>query len=60
MRTPLEGAMSVLWSATSEAARDKKYPQGTYFTDPEELGKESSEANSQVLLHHLLLSLLAD
>lgn len=73
MRTPEQGAMSVLWSAVSDEARLPKYPQGTCasfsslastdsdsclpcgllrvdFSDPNELGQESSEAKDEELV----------
>lgn len=52
MRTPEQGAMSILWSAVAEDARLPKYENGTYFTDPNELGMESSESKDEELIEN--------
>ncbi|BGP26910.1 short-chain dehydrogenase/reductase SDR family protein [Rhodotorula toruloides] len=50
MRAPDEGALSVLWAATSAEARTGGYKNGEYFTDPAQEGKPSSEATDQELI----------
>ncbi|GAA5972519.1 hypothetical protein JCM11641_001881 [Rhodosporidiobolus odoratus] len=50
MKSPDDGALSALWAATSPEARDPKYPNGSYFTNPEQLGGETSEADDQELI----------
>lgn len=44
MRKPDDGALSILWAATAKDARGP-YPNGQYFTDPNEIGKETAQAN---------------
>jgi len=46
MRAPDDGALSVLWAATAPAAREK-YESGTYFSNPDQNGKETNEAKDQ-------------
>ncbi|GAA6033242.1 hypothetical protein JCM8097_003012 [Rhodosporidiobolus ruineniae] len=50
MKTPDDGALSALWAATAPDARDPKYPNGSYFTNPKEPGGETSEADDQELI----------
>ncbi|GAA5904992.1 hypothetical protein JCM8208_007654 [Rhodotorula glutinis] len=53
MRAADEGALSALWAATAPDARDPKYENGTYFTDPAQKGGETSEASDQELIDNL-------
>ncbi|POY76415.1 hypothetical protein BMF94_0613 [Rhodotorula taiwanensis] len=50
MRSPDQGALSLVWAAVSPEARDNKYKNGTYFDDPAHEGGETSEANDQELI----------
>ncbi|GAA5900915.1 hypothetical protein JCM6882_005977 [Rhodosporidiobolus microsporus] len=50
MKTPSDGALSALWAATAPDARDPKYPNGSYFTSPQQPGGETSEADDQELV----------
>ena len=47
MRRPDQGSLSALWAGVAPAARAAKWTNGTYFTDPQELGKESKEGSDQ-------------
>lgn len=47
MSRPDQGAISALWAGTAPNARDPKWKQGSYFTEAEEEGKETSEADDQ-------------
>lgn len=49
-RKPDDGALSMLWAAAAKDARDLKYPNGSYFTNPKELGKETAAANDQEVI----------
>ncbi|GAA5940059.1 hypothetical protein JCM3775_003266 [Rhodotorula graminis] len=53
MRAADEGALSALWAATAPDARDPKYENGTYFSDPAQKGGETSEASDQELIDNL-------
>lgn len=46
MRAPDDGALSALWAATASDARDK-FESGTYFSNPDQDGKETNEAKDQ-------------
>ncbi|GAA5877881.1 hypothetical protein JCM16303_000272 [Sporobolomyces ruberrimus] len=53
MRAPDDGALSVLWAATSPDARNnEKYENGTYFSNPDQDGGETSEAKNQELIEN--------
>lgn len=45
MRSPDQGALSLLWAAVAPEARDNKYKNGSYFDDAGHLGSESKESN---------------
>lgn len=47
-RSPEHGSLSILWASVAPDAVE--YPQGSYFTDPKELGKESKKADDEVLV----------
>lgn len=47
MRRPDQGSLSALWSGVAVEARDEKWENGTYFTDPGEVGHETSEGHDQ-------------
>lgn len=47
MRTPEHGSLSLLWASVAPEASE--YEQGTYFTDPKEPGKETSQGKDMDL-----------
>lgn len=49
-RSPEHGSLSILWASVAPEAAD--YPQGTYFTDPKEPGKETKQADDQELVQN--------
>ncbi|GAA5980371.1 hypothetical protein JCM5350_000962 [Sporobolomyces pararoseus] len=51
MRAPDDGALSMLWAATAPEAREK-YESGTYFSNPDQDGKETNEASDQQLIEN--------
>ncbi|GAA6020429.1 hypothetical protein JCM11491_000241 [Sporobolomyces phaffii] len=51
MRAPDDGALSVLWAATAPEAR-QKYASGTYFSNPDQDGKETNEAKDQEMIEN--------
>ncbi|GAA6016804.1 hypothetical protein JCM10207_003257 [Rhodosporidiobolus poonsookiae] len=50
MKTPNDGALSALWAATAPEARDPKYPQGSYFTNPAQPSEATEEGDDQELV----------
>ncbi|GAA5821783.1 hypothetical protein JCM11251_001022 [Rhodosporidiobolus azoricus] len=50
MKIPSDGALSALWATVAPEARDPKYPNGSYFTNPQQLGGETKEADDQELI----------
>ncbi|GAA5853668.1 hypothetical protein JCM8547_007405 [Rhodosporidiobolus lusitaniae] len=51
MKSPDDGALSALWAATSPEVRDtQKYPNGSYFTNPQTVSSPSSEAEDQEII----------
>ncbi|KAL8291739.1 hypothetical protein RQP46_001997 [Phenoliferia psychrophenolica] len=50
MRRPDQGALSALWALVAPDARDSVYENGTYFSDPKQLGQRSNEAKDQNLI----------
>ncbi|GAA6018724.1 hypothetical protein JCM8202_002211 [Rhodotorula sphaerocarpa] len=50
MRSPDQGALSLLWAAVAPEARDNKYKNGSYFDDAGHLGSESKESNDPELI----------
>ncbi|GAA5985326.1 hypothetical protein JCM10908_002623 [Rhodotorula pacifica] len=50
MRSPDQGALSLVWAAVAPEARDNKYSNGTYFDDPAHEGGETNEARDQELI----------
>ncbi|GAA5953678.1 hypothetical protein JCM3765_006935 [Sporobolomyces pararoseus] len=51
MRAPDDGALSILWASTASEAREK-YESGTYFSNPDQDGKETNEAKDQELIEN--------
>jgi len=49
-RSPEHGSLSILWASVAEDAAS--YPQGTYFSDPKEPGKETKQADDDVLMQN--------
>ena len=47
MRAPDDGALSALWAGLAPEARSEKYENGTYFSNPDQDGKETNEAKDQ-------------
>ncbi|BGP34578.1 hypothetical protein JCM10296v2_006400 [Rhodotorula toruloides] len=52
LRAPDDGALSTLWAATAPEAREGEFENGSYCTDPAELGKETSEATDPELINN--------
>ncbi|GAA5938615.1 uncharacterized protein JCM15063_005370 [Sporobolomyces koalae] len=53
MRAPDDGALSALWAGTApEARNNEKYDNGTYFSNPDQDGGETSEAKDQELIEN--------
>ncbi|BGP50833.1 hypothetical protein JCM10450v2_006759 [Rhodotorula kratochvilovae] len=60
MRAPDDGALSTIWATTAPDARDpEQFENGSYFTDPTQEGKETSEASDQELLNNFWNTSLA-
>ena len=49
-RSPDHGALCALWAAVAPEAAN--YDQGSYFTDPKEIGKEIEEGNDHELMQN--------
>ncbi|KAM0791825.1 hypothetical protein ACM66B_004084 [Microbotryomycetes sp. NB124-2] len=54
MRRPDQGAQSALWAGLSDEVN--KYDNGTYFSEADEDGKETSEANDPELIDNFYVS----
>lgn len=46
-RAPDDGVLSVLYAATAPELREGKFPNATYFSDPAEDGKPTSEGTDE-------------